>query len=668
MRRISRLNGSARMPRRLLFLDCETLPDTQTETPSPKQHRLRLGVLSKWLWDGLDRRRRRNPSQTIDGSSYHLSSRQTFRNASELYPLLESGTSKRYETWLFAHKASFDCQVSGLFALLKSGDLRFDKRLRQTPEDPDGEFWSEPMSSMCILSDPPTIMALRLRNNARLVIVDTLNYFRVPLSVLGRAVGLPKLQMPPWDAPDAVWERYCVRDVEIIEKAMIDLITWLESENYGSLKFTAAGQSMQAYRTKFCPEDFWVHDNKNVRRLERAVYYGGEISTFRLGEIAGPVYQLDVNSLYPAMMLAHPMPLDWQGWTGPRDWTPGPPPRNPKRLICEVWIKSGHETYPKTVDGLTRQCRGSFPTLLCGEELAGAVQRGHVIGYRMFSQYKLSDHLAAFSEELYLKRLQFKEDGDYVRESFCKMLLTSLHGKFGQKGTDLIQRTDFVSPQPWGTWVSFSRSTGKARIFRCMDSQPFEVVDRKELKGAFPAVSAFITAAGRERMREYRKIAGAAHTFYQSVDSLIVDHRGLTRLQQAGKVSGHALGMLKMEAVAPGCVIRGTGHYEIGEKRVLVGRKEKHIDLGEAGYSQTYFECAKNLLFTQRLTHIIERTKTVQLPEGAIPGNVDRLGFVKPLKLNEELPRSLKPLSDYSGRLNDFLRDQINRSLQIVGF
>ncbi len=54
-------------PRRLLFLDCETLPEDKRKSRTVERHKLRLGIMSKWLADDAKRE---------SGSDRHLSGRQ----------------------------------------------------------------------------------------------------------------------------------------------------------------------------------------------------------------------------------------------------------------------------------------------------------------------------------------------------------------------------------------------------------------------------------------------------------------------------------------------------------------------------------------------------------------------------------------------------------------
>lgn len=657
---IRRLKSGGKQPRRFCFATVSVQRVKNETAAAPQQLTVGAAAFSKWLWTGLDRQevQRRRSSKTI--GAYRLSGRTAFPTADAFYDTVEAATSKRYETWLVIHRAAEAMQLLGIFDAIKDGRLRVDSRMIDTEEDPDSEFWSSKLASLFVVNDPPTILALRTRKNHRLVIVDSRNYFQTGLDDIGKSVGIGRAPAPYRQDDKEAHQRRANTDCEIIESAMLNLVAWLDANGLGKIAYTSAGQSQKAWRLKYQPEWVNVPESEPVRLIERLSYYGGEVRAFRLGEVSEHVYQLDVNSLYPAVMFAGKFPVDWYGWTDEVPWTKGVPDRNPLELIAEVWIRSPHEAYPVRIEQKTHYCRGSFHTILAGEELKEAIDKNHVLGHRCYSSYELHDHLAGFVHDLYLQRLQAREDSDSYREMFCKMMLTNLHGKFGQMSSDMVHRTDFLAPQQWGTWVTTSVTTGKQREFRCMNHEPWEIVERKEIAKSFPAISAMITAAARCHMRRMREIAGRANLVYQAVDSLIVTQTGFDRLESAGEIDSQALGKLKLEHQAARCYIGGTGFYQIGNKDVLVGRKEEAIPLDDRRFRQEEQATGREIFCQPPGTTITLSNRTVKLPNEQIGGTVDRFGFVTPPVLNQELPPALIATVKSVNRLLSVGGDQVN--------
>src|SRR4029077_1346443 len=48
---------------------------------------------------------------------------------------------------------------------------------------------------------------------------------------------------------------------------------------------------------------------KRLQAMAAAAYYGGRFEVTQIGKVAGPVYEYDINSAYPAAMLKLPCPL-----------------------------------------------------------------------------------------------------------------------------------------------------------------------------------------------------------------------------------------------------------------------------------------------------------------------------------------------------------------------
>lgn len=644
-------------PRRLCFFDCETLPVEKERHPSRARHQLRLGCISKWLLRPAKASGDSKSRIACRDLPYHRSSKRVFHDTGEFLRLLESSTSQRYATWIFAHKASFDCQVSGLFSALKQRRWTLNRKVTETPLDPEADFFAESLKSLFVISDPPTIMDLRSPKGHRVIVVDTLNYWRCSLGELGENVGVQKMPMPAFDAPDSVWTEYCWRDVEIIESAVLQLIAWLERHGFGQLRYTAAGLAAEAYRRAFPESSCYSHGNVETRKLERDGYFGGEVRAFHVGKIRQRVYQYDVNSLYPAMMFRHNLPFALKRVSVSDQWRLGPPPSNPLETMAEVWIRDFGDTYPKRMSEGVSYVRGSFETVLCGAELEGAIRRGDVLGHRRWARYDCKDLFAGFVHKLYLMRVEAKQSGDSLEDTFCKTLLNSLYGRFGMLSTDMIERTDIAAPIDYGTWITVSLTTRKPRRFRVMDSRPFEILDRKEIRGSFPAVSAFITAAGREYMRQLRRVVGRRCLIYQGVDSLIVTDAGKRKLESEGLIDSLALGKLKLQHEADEVDIRGFGDYKIGNKLVTVGRKPDAVDIGNGRYRQTMISQAKEMLFTPPGESVIQQERILTLPRQTAPGNVRDDGSVHPPKLMQQLPDSFLPSYQSVGGLLDFRPD-----------
>lgn len=623
-------------------------------------HRFDSARVSKWVWVGYDSQERPHRDEIERVGPYSCRDRSTITDAEELVDWVERGTNSYLDTWLVSHRCAFDLHLGGCLDALKSGRWRFDSRIRPTPDDPDSEVFAESSPGLQILSDPPTILSLRVKLIQRLIAIDSRNYWPVPLEELADSLGVKIPREPDRLALDRTWNEYLDARLRPVELGMLRLVDWLDRKGFGRLRFSAAGVAMQAYRTAHIPADIHPTTDEEVRKAERSMAYAGEVRTWRIGRIEEPVHQLDVSSLYPSVMRDARFPVRPTSKLIGGPWRATFPETGLEDAACEVFIRDFSEAWPVKDATGTRFCRGTFITWLAGPELAEAVAKGIVLGWRSVITYQTAKLFESWVDDLWQERLECREGGDKIGEGFAKLCLNSLWGKFGQRGGDLVQRTDFLAGEDWGRWVSLSTATGKRRTFQCMNGVPFEEVPKKELRRSFPAISAWVTALGRRRMRVLRGIAGASHVFYQGVDGLLVSTQGKDRLQESGEVAQQELGKLRHLGEAPHCVIRGWGDYELGSKRVVQGIKPDAVQLSERVFEFHVLNGLRNHLFMPAPRIIAETRRVVTLPEESVIGTKDELGRVWAPVRREPIPEELRLALERVGRRIDLGREELD--------
>ncbi|GAJ19963.1 unnamed protein product, partial [marine sediment metagenome] len=167
--------------------------------------------------------------------------------------------------------------------------------------------------------------------------------------------------------------------------------------------------------------------------LERASYRGGRTECFFLGDLTdGDYYVLDVNSLYPAVM------VDIQY------------PRKYKKIVHEPILRDlryalrNHSVIARvlveTIEPVyaVKQARTVFPigrfmVTLCTPELKYALEHNDIIEVESMVVYEQAPLFTRFINRIYKLRQQFKAAGNESYQVLCKYLLNSLYGKFGQK-------------------------------------------------------------------------------------------------------------------------------------------------------------------------------------------------------------------------------------------
>ncbi|MGH2690266.1 MAG: hypothetical protein ACRDKW_15885, partial [Actinomycetota bacterium] len=137
--------------------------------------------------------------------------RETFGDTRTLWRWVSARAHHGYSTWLVAHGLHYDYTVTAAHRELEDlGWERVDWSTRT------GARW------------------VRWRKGRKtLLMVDLFNYLPLPLAEVGRMIGLPKKTMPHARATERSWVRYCERDVEIAEQAMLHLLDWWDRSDLG---------------------------------------------------------------------------------------------------------------------------------------------------------------------------------------------------------------------------------------------------------------------------------------------------------------------------------------------------------------------------------------------------------------------------------------------------
>lgn len=599
-------NKGNSVPRQLIFFDCETLP-AASENGKFAAHGLRLGIAHRGSWRK---------------GKWTRASECVFRDPGEFWDFVFGFARKGDTTWLVAHSLVFDLAAVKLWELWDSGQLEIDqRRVRINPGESPPRYRVN--QATAVLSDPPTILPFRVvETGARLLCIDTLNYFRCKLADLGEAAGLTKLPMPEFSASDRDWETYCRRDVEILRESFLGLLRFARGYKLGNFAKTAPSQAMNAFRHRFMRHKIVLHDREDVRALERASYFGGETRLFYWGELTQTIHQCDVTSLFPSVMRDNNFPVKLRRW----EMRDGPlalaPSIRPEDSIAKVWLSGAAEVFPAKIDGATRYVSGEIVTTLAGPELAYAVKLGYVKLWGSWAEYETAPVFTEFIDHFWRLRQRFKREGNRLYDQFAKLLMNSLYGKFGQKSAAWVDQPGRIAETPWSQWVEMSTASGERSEWRAIGERVQRLDVPGEISGTFPAIASFVTSYARQRMRQLRSLLGPCDLFYQGVDSLIVSQDGFLKLLAAGEVADFELGKLRYQLSASSGGIWAQHNYSLGEKQVIAGIKPTAINLGDGRYQQERFGRNGSLFrgATAPGVNSWQETKTVSHSQRPAPG------------------------------------------------
>ncbi len=637
-----RANKSTSQPQTLIFVDTETRAEITPDRPGERLEKFRLGVAIHVRLEGG------RPTR-----------REVFRFGStdQFWSFAGSYLARHRPINMWAHNAGFDCAQLGLLERIESQEFRLAWQVRQKPNPDRSPRPPKIVKGVVCLDDPPTILTCRHISGSLLKVVDTLNFWRTSLAELGKSVGLDKLPMPDRDDPDRLWYDYCQRDVEILERCVLQLLAWHREHDLGMFRATAPACAYGAWRHRFKKVDVILHDEAPVKKLERAGYYGGQLEVYYLGEVSpasngtsgwlreaaewgkckptGPVHKLDVTSLYPHVMSRNRYPAKLLRWSICADGEGCSIDRLDFTHIARVRIDSPDETYPYRVKGQTLFCRGKFWTVLAGPELQRAIDLDHVTAVGSWARYDLEDLFSRYVDYFWQLRYMAMLSGRTIEAGLCKLFLNALYGKFGQRNSQWLDRPGMVAPIPWGHWVDVDCENKKVSGYRAIGWNCQQQVERTEHANAFPAIAAFVTAHGREYMRQLRLACGQGNYYYQGVDSLYVSPSGLRRLQECDCVRDETLGLLRLEETAESAEFMGHNHYRFGGREVIASIRSTAKRITGGTWEQDEWDHLSATIERGPGNGVRVRRVTRTLSGSFTRGTLDQFGWVSPLRVNE---------------------------------
>ena len=616
-RELQRNHGNA-MPRYIVSLDCETLPEPCTSSGRKFRHRFRLGcvVSGQFRRGGI--------------GSYRVAN---ITDTAQFWELLTSLTAPKRTIWVVCTNALFDLVTVGMPAEVSTGRYVPDSP-RAKRSQPNGAEDTKSDNPLICLESPPLILGLRCKaTQGRVVFVDTMNWLKASVSELGKAVGLEKLPMPKFSESDETWAKYCQRDAEITFKAFTDLVMWSKSNDFGVFRYTAASQAMGAFRHRFMPTKIHFHDNKAVKCLEREGFMGGRVECFYVGRIDGSVYALDANSLYPSVMQQGLFPRRLNVYDLSDEQKPLPDLGGWQRCIAEVDVDTDKPLYPMRENGITIYPVGCFRTILAGVELEHAVQCGHVKSIGRWAKYKLAPLFTSFCDELWNMRYAYKLAGNEAYANCTKSMLNSLFGKFAQRPIKWVHCDKRIECLDWCQWVELDWETKKPIMYRSIGGYVQKQNQETERDDTLIAISAFIAAAARVKMNQYREIAGLKNVYYQGVDGLLVNQTGKDRLDSYGAISDTELGKLRIQKVTDSLQIYNCADYTFGTTKVIAGRPSRAVTLND-GTEQLRKFSGQDALFAPKNERAIYEKIVEWTRKGTYrKGNVEQSGWVEPFMM-----------------------------------
>lgn len=532
---------------------------------------------------------------------------------------------------IFAHNMDFDYKIINAFRyLIKYKQYKSEK------------FYIEGHTFIVEFS----------KNIKTILFLDTMNYVPLSLKKIGESLKIPKLEIDFNKCSTEELKEYCKNDVKIIFEFVKLLLNFLSENDLSKLKPTIGSLALNIFRHRFYSEKnnpIYCHKWIEAEKIERDSYRGGICDCFKIvKDFKEQLYKLDINSMYPYIMKTKMMPTkliyygDYKHISEiflKQELIKKLMSKN-KHIIAHVKIKLPVEYSYILVKGKINKEKkslfvsGEFETVLTTPELLFVYEYGKILNCYRLAIYDKSYIFNEFVDFFYDKRNEFKKDGNEAYSLFCKLILNSLYGKFGQTKIDRTLINDNADTNKVDKIVAII--DGKRNNIEQFGKYVYLLDKSSEnCYDTFVAIPSFVTAYARMYLVDLILKAKRENVFYVDTDCLIVNEIGYSNLSDS--INEYELGKLKIEGISNDTTIYRPKFYYFNNEKKCKGVKKD----AEIIYLNGNVEVYKQLQFQKLKTSMKNHTSNKQIVNN-ITKIIDKRYDKGIVKDNEVLPYVVK--------------------------
>lgn len=572
---------STRIPKSACFFYC--IPTISRLSGTLEHHSLKR-VAAEW-WQR-------------SGRTWSLSDSVDTDNGDSLNAWIISHASKHPDSWLYTHRLGYALTLLGFWDRMADGEWTIKDTRPPKPSRTRPGQMAKPSHGICITADPPTLLSVWHRSRFKVRMVDIRNYADCGVPDLAKLAGIGKGE-PAEAIGEADKERAeLTRGVDAIRGVILGLKERWQREELGTWKATLGGLSWSAYRSTIADPWIFIDPEPLARKLTREAYYGGESRLWRIGRFAGPVYEVDLASAYCWAMseFTHP----FRTMSTRRNI----PVANLRRATQHLWVAAVVRVvtediaYPIRRDGRVRYCVGDFYTVLCGEELRRAVQRGDVTECILAITYGHNWLFRGFGRQWWQWRLESERGDDQLWRHFAKAIPNALYGRFGMQIAEWTYQPKVASPVAYGPFTIADSESGECERYRAIGWQSLKEGAKEDGPDTLPAIAASITAAVRVRMRDIAAVAGNQNCYWQATDCILMNEQGAINLRDCGYMKDDTLGYPRCKGLYGWVRLDGFHCVETSADLRIVGLKAGAIRTGERQWRQRTGPTLESMLFS----------------------------------------------------------------------
>lgn len=528
----------------------------------------------------------------------------------DLFRIIDMHVFAKRKAWIFCHNYNFDALVLDLFGQLKQNRYEIQR-------------W---------IIDSDMFIVTAKGNEKSLAFIDSFNYFKTSIAKMGDILGKQKIKVDFDHVSDTELMRYCQNDTEILRDFMETFISWWRNGHYGNFRYTMAGLALEAYRHRFMRTDIWLHDVVEAQKLELESYRGGRAEAFFIGKpSASQFYKLDINSMYPYVMAHNTFPVALSGIKSNLT-------HEQIAKLCDKYLVVADVEYTAydTAISVRRERLinpvGRIRATLCTPELKYLLGRGIINKVHICAFYRHANIFADYINHFYIERMRFRAEKNSIMDTFAKLFMNSLYGKFGQQNTQYELLGDSWLEHNCIQHVIGDNYSGRETEIH-LNGKVYRRVGSEISETAFVAIASHVTAYARMLLWKYINTAGYRNCYYCDTDSLFVNQKGYERL--AKFIDSNELGKLKLESVSDYLEIRNVKDYTFGNETKRKGVRKDAIEVTQNVFRQTRFSKIRSMLNANTDNAVLVEQIEKRLSTEYKKGEKGKGGWVRPFCLHE---------------------------------
>lgn len=473
--------------------------------------------------------------------------RSTFRSALDLWVWIDGFCRAGERTVVWAHGLGYDVRIADVFNILPALGFHLE--------------W-------CNLDRNVSAMTWR-SDHGTLVLCDTFTWLPMPLFKVGNLLDLPKLRMPSASADDSKWDAYCMRDADIVYRAVTELVDFIDDEQLGNWQPTGAGMAYSTWRHRFMTHKVLVHDNEDVLAAERAAMHTGRAEAWRHGvQSHGPFYEVDMRSAYTHIAAECELPTKYKFSCGRISLGQYEQLSETYRVLCQVRVNTDVPVVPYDTGDRHIWPTGEFVTWLWDVEINELLAEGASVQWIRCHVYTKQPILADWGQWVLSVMRGDDKNASSVVQAWSKHCGRALIGRLSLR----VPSWDNYGANPGGApGISFDVDyvTGKVTRMMHVGDKTFYEAARTEGHDSLPQITGWIMAECRVRLWQAMRAAGLQNIAHVDTDSVLVNNEGLRNLRVTYSGSFNVLWQIKGTWQA--LTIYGPRNIRAGRERKVAG-------------------------------------------------------------------------------------------------